>query len=120
MTSFALIEFAWPSPDLNQNNTAKWPKINAAREARAMAKGLAAHVSPDPRARLVFSFFPPDRRRRDIQNMPGIMKPYIDGIADAMGVDDNGFRPQFPDRFGDAEGPGFVLVEIYSGEEFPD
>ena len=40
------------------------------------------------------TFYPPDRRG-DRVNFPNRMKPYFDGIADALGVNDSRFLPRF-------------------------
>lgn len=37
-------------------------------------------------------FFPPDRRRRDVDNVLASCKAGIDGIAQAVGIDDSNFR----------------------------
>ena len=36
-------------------------------------------------------FCPPDKRRRDGHNLASSMKGAIDGIADALGIDDSRF-----------------------------
>ena len=36
-------------------------------------------------------FYPPDGRRRDVSNLHAAMKAALDGIAEAMGVDDSTF-----------------------------
>lgn len=38
------------------------------------------------------TFVPPDRRKRDDDNMIAAFKPGRDGMADALGVDDSRFR----------------------------
>ncbi len=47
--------------------------------------------------KMVFSieFFPPDKRRRDDDNMLASFKAGRDGVADALGVDDNKFVTSF-------------------------
>lgn len=40
-------------------------------------------------------FYPPDRRKRDDDGMIGAFKAGRDGIADALGTDDHGFRPTY-------------------------
>lgn len=40
---------------------------------------------------LRFDFHPPDKRRRDLDNMLASIKAGVDGIADALGVDDQRF-----------------------------
>ncbi len=59
---------------------------------------------------MTITFVPPDRRHRDDDGMIGAFKHARDGIADALGVDDRRFRPQYV--FADAEKPGRVVVEI--------
>ena len=46
---------------------------------------------PDRKVRLVFEFHPPDRRKRDDDNLKASLKHARDGIADALGIDDNRF-----------------------------
>ncbi|MES2295229.1 MAG: endodeoxyribonuclease RusA [Pseudomonadota bacterium] len=41
---------------------------------------------------LAFTFHPPDRRRRDLDTMLSSVKAGIDGIADALGVNDVRFE----------------------------
>jgi hypothetical protein len=47
-----------------------------------------------------------------MQNMPATMKAQIDGIADAMGVDDRRFRCVWPEVFGARVKGGAVLVTV--------
>lgn len=56
------------------------------------------------------TFFPPDNRRRDRDNMLASFKAGFDGIADALGVDDNRFIPTH--RVGKIIKGGKVIVEI--------
>ncbi len=43
------------------------------------------------RAHLTLRFCPPDRRRRDLDNMFASFKHGIDAVAEAIGIDDYGF-----------------------------
>lgn len=52
-------------------------------------------------------FVPPDRRG-DRTNYPNRMKPYFDGIADALGINDRRFLPSY--EFAEPEQPGRVEV----------
>lgn len=86
----------WPPKELSPNarihfrtkaaavkayrNTAYW--LTMATDLRGPEKGGIA---------LRFDFYPPDRRRRDLDNMLAAIKSGVDGIADAMGVDDQRF-----------------------------
>lgn len=42
---------------------------------------------------LTMLFYPPDNRRRDLDNMLASCKALLDGIAQGMGIDDRAFRP---------------------------
>lgn len=56
------------------------------------------------------SFFPPDRRRRDDDGCIGAWKHGRDGMADAFGLDDHAFRPEY--RFCEPIKGGKVVVEV--------
>lgn len=55
------------------------------------------------------TFYPPDRRS-DRVNFANRMKPYFDGIADALGVNDVRFLPEY--HYREPEKPGRVEVRI--------
>lgn len=59
---------------------------------------------------LHITFYPPDKRRRDRDNAQASLKHHLDGIADALGVDDYRFRPTYD--FAEPEKPGRVEVKI--------
>jgi crossover junction endodeoxyribonuclease RusA len=54
--------------------------------------------------------FEPPKRRGDRANFSNRMKPYFDGIADALGVNDSRFLPRF--EYGEPVEGGRVIVEI--------
>lgn len=92
-----MIEFAlpWPPKELSPNAREHWGrKARVTKQARHTA-GVIAHVASvrkDHAARsLTFTFAPPDRRKRDDDNLIASLKAYRDGIADALGCDDNEF-----------------------------
>lgn len=96
-----LIRLSWPSQPLWENRPSHWTKKAKAKKAyrkEAWAKALEQSIGRlnTTIPRLYFSFHPPDRRRRDLQNMPATQKASIDGIADAMGCDDEGFQCIWP------------------------
>jgi len=94
----------WPSPDLSPNARSHWGKrMRATREARGLAFVMARNIGwnvsittpwqqDDAPITLHIDVFPPDRRRRDDDNMSARFKAYRDGIADALGINDNRFR----------------------------
>jgi len=113
----ARVIMPWPAKPLWQNRPAHWAKRAAVIKSyrrvayyAALAQGL--HERPDPAALLAFSFHPPDRRRRDLHNMPATQKAAIDGIADAMRVDDELFRCQWPLAWGEATEGGLVHITV--------
>lgn len=55
------------------------------------------------------AFIPPSRRG-DRSNFPARMKPYLDGIADALGVNDARFLPSY--EFCGPKAPGCVRVTL--------
>lgn len=89
----------WPDKDLSPNGRVHWArKAKASASARelskveAMASGWAAgHTLPEGRLHLWIDFYPPTRRMPDDDNMLARCKPYRDGIADALGIDDKRF-----------------------------
>ena len=122
--SSARVVLPWPPTALTPHAKGNWrSKAQATRQYRKTAFWLAkeARVVADPAAVLRITYCPPDRQRRDCQNMHGRLKAAIDGIADAMGCDDIGFRVQFPDRFSEPCKGGAVVVEINPqfGESIP-
>lgn len=113
-----LIRLPWPPKALHAHAKGHWkPKATATKKVRrdAYVMALGAGVARYPEAELEFSYCPPDRRKRDVHNVHHAMKPVIDGIADAMKVDDNDFRCVFPSKFQDPTKGGCVLVHIRPG-----
>lgn len=110
-----LLRLSWPNKPLWQNRRVHWRKrsdaaANYRREAWAIAKQHKVARSPD--AELHFFFHQPDNRKRDLQNMPATQKAAIDGIADAMGCDDSGFKCHWPVEWSDNVKGGCVLIHI--------
>lgn len=114
-----ILDLPWPSPDLSPNARAHWAVTAKAKKlarkdaCTATKAAISAHGKPDlgeGRIPVRITFYPPDRRRRDDDNMVGSFKAYRDGIADALGVDDQRFRPHY--FFDDAAKPGRVEVFI--------
>ena len=112
------IELPWPSPKLSPNGRNHWAVL---AKAKKLARGdallltqsaICSQGKPDlgDKIPVRITFYPPDNRRRDDDNMVASFKAYRDGIADALGVDDRCFRPHY--FFEDAAKPGRVTVEI--------
>jgi crossover junction endodeoxyribonuclease RusA len=97
MTSLR-ITLPWPSPKLHPNQRVHWAqKAHAAKKARADAKMctfqamVRTPVVYVGRIPVAITFHPPDKRRRDTDGMLSALKSSLDGVADALGVDDNLF-----------------------------
>ena len=49
----------------------------------------------DGKIPLTITFYPPDKRHRDADNMVASIKAGLDGVADALKVNDRRFLPTF-------------------------
>lgn len=92
----------WPNPKLSPNyrQHKHWGAQSAAKKkARRQAAKLARVAGwdraqwPDGELAVWIDYFPPDRRRRDVDNLLASSKASLDGIADAIGVNDRNFVP---------------------------
>lgn len=95
------IELPWPPSELSGHATAgrDWRKIKLTKQHREWARQatLAYGAVEYPGSCDIFviaTFYPPDRRT-DRVNMPNRLKPYWDGIADALKVNDRRFHPSY-------------------------
>lgn len=94
------VELPWPPRELSPNARihylAKSRVTKAYREQAywlsMAARGLGESPGDDGPILLAFTFHPPDRRRRDLDTMLSSVKAGIDGIADALGVNDVRFE----------------------------
>jgi crossover junction endodeoxyribonuclease RusA len=89
------IRLPWPSRDLHPNSRSHWSRrAKAAKQARESAgweaKALWHGASvPNGGLRLLVTFYPPDKRRRDLDGCYSSIKAHLDGIADAMRFNDS-------------------------------
>jgi crossover junction endodeoxyribonuclease RusA len=88
----------------------------ARREAHALALEAGVRDLSTQRPLLRFHFHPPDNRKRDLSNMPATQKAAIDGIADAMGVDDAGFLCAWPMTWAEPVEGGAVVIQVSDPE----
>lgn len=87
----------WPPSVLSPNKRAHWAaKSKAAKAYRAecawLTKAAGLRVDWDGFVHVWITFYPPDRRHRDDDNLIAAFKSGRDGLADAIGVDDKRFR----------------------------
>ena len=109
-----MIELPFPSAALaGHSDKHFWrmrPIIAKHREWALRATQAAMPTIPESGdIRVIVAFYPPDNRGDRI-NFPNRMKPYFDGIADALKVNDKRFLPVF--QFGEPEKPGKVVILI--------
>lgn len=104
----------FPAASLSGHSAGHWrSKSGPTAQHREWARLATLEVRPAVPAAgditIRVRFVPPDRRG-DRTNYPNRMKPYFDGIADALKVNDRRFVPSY--TFADPEKPGRVEVEV--------
>ena len=111
-----VVVLPWPSPKLSPNaREGHWAvrrrASTAARHEAFVITRLVFKAKPGwEAAKLDIEFCPPDRRRRDRDNLIASLKAATDGIADALGIDDSKFIPTY--RIGAPVKGGAVRVTI--------
>ena len=115
----ALVELPWPPHTLSGHNSGQWRgKSGVIARHREWAKLATMATMPAVPAagdiRVVATFYPPDRRGDRI-NFPNRLKPYWDGIADALKVNDSRFLPHY--IFAEPSKPGKVVILIQTEGE---
>lgn len=108
------IILSWPKPQLSPNARVHWSKkakaVKAYRqEAYYLSQHLRMFIITAP-VKMTITFCPPDKRRRDRDNLIASCKAMMDGIADALLIDDSNFEPTY--RMGEVVKGGEVWVEI--------
>lgn len=103
----------WPPKDLSPNARVHWAKLAIAKKAYrfdcamlAMEQGAKPMQGP---VSALITFYPPDKRQRDWDNQIASIKSLIDGVSDAIKVNDRDFRMTF--AFSDQIG-GMVKVKV--------
>lgn len=109
-----MIVLPFPPASLSGHAKGHWrsksgPTAKHREWARLATKAAAPTVPAAGDIQVCIRFVPPDRRG-DRTNYPNRMKPYLDGIADALGVNDRRFLPSY--QFAEPEKPGRVEVTV--------
>ncbi len=92
-----MINLPWPPKQLSPNARVHWKMKSAfAKRYRNTCKVICLSeklTAPktEGKLHLWITFFPPDKRKRDDDNMIASFKAGRDGIADALGIDDSLF-----------------------------
>lgn len=114
-----VVTLPFPNAKLNPNRSkgVHWAVTSALRKkARADAHLLTLAALGGKKwagiaASLTITFIQPDRRHRDRDNLLSASKPALDGVADALGINDAQFDPVTIRREYGAK-PGSVRIEI--------
>lgn len=91
------VELPWPDRVLHPNaRTHHMAKAKVAKAVRLQAFYTALSATPfhaptDGDVLVTMDFYPPDNRRRDLDGMLSASKSQLDGISDAIKVNDNRF-----------------------------
>lgn len=116
------VVLSFPAPELMQNRREgrHWSYAHEAKVAQRQEAYLLARQSitqsgfearPDARHRVEMVFCPPDNRRRDVSNLHAAMKAALDGIAEAMEIDDSAFT-EHEQRMSAVHARGCVRVRV--------
>lgn len=104
----------WPPSALSSNARGHWAKRARATakyrdDARLCTLAAKPRVPDEGEIALTIRFVPP-HNRFDRANYPAMLKAGLDGIADALGVNDRRFVPRF--SYDEPQKPGRVEVTI--------
>ena len=114
MGSGGIIELPFPPASLSGHNKGHWHAksgiVSKHRTWACLATQAAKPTVPAEGDIRVSVTFYPANRRGDRVNFPNRMKPYWDGIADALCVNDSRFLPSF--HFAEPVHGGKVVVLI--------
>lgn len=115
----------WPDAKLNPNRSkgVHWASTSSLRkqaknEAFWLTRGallqnmlIRKESWVDGEFSLSITFVQPDKRARDRDNLLAALKPSLDGVADALGINDSQFDPITIRREYGSK-PGIVIVEV--------
>lgn len=119
MQPFLSVTFPWPPSALSPNARQHWTKLAKAKKSyraacylTAVAQGAAPVVAVGLHVHLQFA--PPTRRKYDLDNLLARMKAGLDGLSDAIWVDDS--RWQISMSRSEPSAPGFVVITVSAQE----
>jgi crossover junction endodeoxyribonuclease RusA len=121
------IKLPWPPTILNPNSRAHWAKVAKAKKVYRAdcftctvsqlgidARHLLANTSGE--LGLLVVFHPPSARKYDRDNLLARLKAGLDGMCDALKIDDARFEPVTVSLAGKPIRRGFVQISISQGE----
>ena len=113
------VTLPWPPRALSPNSRAHWRKLASVkalyrRACWALTRDAVGVDWPRPASgpvTVALEFVPPDRRQRDLDNCVASLKAGLDGVADALQIDDHRFalacQMAAPNEIG-----GYVRVRV--------
>lgn len=105
----------WPAQELRPNRSVHWARLSTARKhQKETAFWLAKEAklfAPAGPLRVRLDAYPKHERRRDKDNLIASCKAALDGIAQAIGVDDSLFDPVCVIHPADGRGVIEITVE---------
>jgi crossover junction endodeoxyribonuclease RusA len=115
------IVLGWPPTDLSPNARKHWAQVAKAKKQyrkdcysvskEQLKKYRGVYENIPERLVLEMTFIPPDRRSYDRDNLVARMKAGIDGLADALRINDKRFNTVISTMDSDYLG-GFVHIRI--------
>ena len=110
------IVLPWPDSALNPNAPSHWRRRQAAKvlareTAMILAMETGVKLNTEKELQLTVRFRPPDRRRRDMDNLLSSEKQQIDSICQVVGVDDSQIR-RITLEWGDVVAGGEVHLKL--------
>lgn len=116
------IVLPWPSADLSPNaRVHHMAKHRATKSYRktcwvlALEQKVKLDLESAEKIKLAFIFRPPDFRHYDADNLLARMKSGLDGLADALGINDHRFQIQAV-VIGTPKKPGSVEVGTFPSD----
>ena len=114
-----IIRLPFPAPELFPNRASgrHWGGrnyIKAKQKLDAFCATKSAGVFDDKGGNIPLSllFMTPDKRKRDADNMLAASKALLDGVAQALGVDDTRFKPILVDWVEGEKRVGALVVAV--------
>ncbi len=113
------VSFFWPDPHLSPNARIHWAtharaKAKYRRDCFMLANGANVTAAWCGPILVSLEFRPPSRRKYDLDGLLSRMKSGLDGLADALGLDDHRFQLHI--SIGAVVKGGAVNVTIGKGE----
>ena len=115
------IVLGWPPSDLSPNKRLHWAKLASAKKQyrkdcysvskEQLKKYRGVYDNIPEKLVLEMTFIPPDKRSYDRDNLVARMKAGIDGLADALRINDKRFNTVISTMDSDYLG-GFVRIRI--------